>query len=186
MAKMSLEEFVSFYESLENNKELYLGYIEQFKTRMNESIMNHDLESLDGIMSEYYDLNNNHDNELLISDFIKINQIISALNNEKKYGFKLFWEDVCSIDELIDKYNKTALMLRRVTFDLLDDFKIEALEYLADISPFIVKAAYDDNTNVLGMEERVYITLARNSLNNSKPEYASIYLELAKSINNNQ
>ena len=183
---MSLSEFISFFESLEKNKEVYLGYIEQYKARMNESVMNHDLESLDNIMSEYYDMNNKQDNELLISDFIKINQIITALKNEKKYGFTLFWEDVCSINELIDKYNKTALMLRRVTFDLLDDFKIEALEYLADISPFIVKAAYDDNTNVLGMEEWVYITLARNSLNSSKPEYASIYLELAKSINNNQ
>lgn len=182
MVNMSLDEFVGVCESLESNKDKYLAYIENYRSRMNESIMNHNLEDLDNIMDEYYDMNNKQSNNLLTADFIKINQIIKALYNEKRFGFKLFWDDVDGFDKLIEKYCKTALMLRRLIFDLQIDFKNEALDYLANVSPFIVKTAYQDETNLLGMEGEVYITLAKNSLKYSKPEHATIYMDFAKSM----
>ncbi|WP_031549349.1 hypothetical protein [Oribacterium sp. FC2011] len=164
MANMSLDEFVGLCESLESNKDKYLAYIEHYKSRMNESIKNHNLEDLDNIMDEYYDLNEKHSNNLLTADFIKINQIIKALYNERRFGFMLFWDDVDGFDSLIEKYCKIALMLRRLVFDIQIQFKNNALDYLATVSPFIIKTAYEDSTNLLGMEGNVYITLAKNSL----------------------
>ena len=149
---------------------------------MNDCISDHDLEGLDGIMNEYYNLNIKLNNEILTSDFMKINRIIEALYKERMAGFTLFWDDINNFDELVNKYNKTVLMIRRLMFDLQENFKTEALDFLGNISPFIVKATYEDTTNILGMEERTYLSLAKNSLKKSKQEYATIYLELVKRL----
>ena len=182
MSSMSLGELISYYESLEKNKGVYLDYIEQYKSRMNDCISDHDLEGLDGIMNEYYNLNIKLNNEILTSDFMKINRIIEALYKERMIGFTLFWDDINNFDELVNKYNKTVLMIRRLLFDLQENFKTEALDFLGNISPFIVKATYEDTTNILGMEERTYLSLAKNSLKKSKQEYATIYLEFVKRL----
>lgn len=182
MSSMSLGELISYYESLEKNKGVYLDYIEQYKSRMNDCISDHDLEGLDGIMNEYYNLNIKLNNEILTSDFMKINRIIEALYKERMTGFTLFWDDINNFDELVNKYNKTVLMIRRLMFDLQENFKTEALDFLGNISPFIVKATYEDTTNILGMEERTYLSLAKNSLKKSKQEYATIYLEFVKRL----
>ncbi|MBP3804758.1 MAG: hypothetical protein J6I76_12855 [Oribacterium sp.] len=177
-----LRQFIHTCESLETNKDHYLGYIENYKRLLNTSIYSHNLEDFELFTDEYFNLNSKLEDHLLTSEFLKINQIKFALLNEKTYAFPLFWDDVYAYDELIRKYNKTVLMLRRLLFDLPDIFKDQTYDFLACISPFIIKAAYDDPTNILGMEKHIYVILAKECLIRQKYNHSSLYLELAKRV----
>ena len=182
MSKINLNHFISSCESLETNKDYYLGYIKKYKSHINDSISNHSLEDFELFLNEYFDLNSKLEDQLLTSELLKINQIKYALLNERTHDFSLFWNDVYTYDELLGKYNKTTLMLRRLLFDLPDVFKKQAYDFFASISPFIINAAFDDPTNILGMEKQIYIILAKDCLIRQKYDHSSLYLELAKRV----
>ena len=132
MNDKELQQFINTLETLETNKAYYLGLIKKYKRDINNSIFNHNLEEFELCISEYFDLNSKLEDHLLISDFLKINHIRFALLNEKHNSFSLFWDDVYGYDELLGKYRKTILMLRRLLFDLPDDYKKQTYDFLAD------------------------------------------------------
>ena len=123
------------------------------------------------------DLNKKHNKILITTELNRIDHICNAMLNETKYHFPLFWNRATSIHDLIYKYDKTVFMLRRLIFDLPEVYKTEAIDYLTDLSPFIIKEIYRDATSLVGMENYIYITLAAEHLKTNNSIYALIFLK---------
>lgn len=172
----NLDQLVQRYEDMENNKELYLQYRNHYETLIDKCILNHDLSSLGKIIDEFMVLNQKHNKALITSDLNRIQHINDALLKEADHDFTLFWEDCFSICELINKYNKTIFMVRRLLFDLPELYKSESREYLSGISPFIIKECYKDVTSLVGMEDFIHITLAMEHLKASHYRIALAFL----------
>ena len=65
-------QFINTCESLEVNKDYYLGCIEKYKHDINSSILNHNLKNFETLLNDYFDMNSKYDDLLLTSDFINI------------------------------------------------------------------------------------------------------------------
>ena len=65
-------QFINTCESLEVNKDYYLGCIEKYKYDINSSILNHNLKNFETLLNDYFDMNSKYDDLLLTSDFINI------------------------------------------------------------------------------------------------------------------
>lgn len=179
----TLEQLVNRYEDMEINKDLYLGHRNYYESLIDDCIKNHDLDSLNRYINEFMELNQKHNLALITANLNRIDHINMALHNESAYDFPMFWEDTSCIRDLINKYDKTIFMIRRLTFNLPDLYKSEALKYLKDISPFIIREIYNDETTLVGKEDFIYLTLAMEHIKSQDLYCALIFLENTKNKN---
>ncbi len=179
-----LEQMLELYEYMEKNKDEYLSFKENFINKTNLHIKNHDL---NGLKTLYNEMSNfTHAKKRLklgFSECFKIESILNALQQENEHKIVLFWNDVNDFFELIDKYNTTIFMIRRLDSELPETIKKEAHDYLSYISPFIVKAAVNDPTVIIGKPDFTYITLAMDRLQEGNYMYTLLYLRSVSNQN---
>ncbi|ETP71830.1 hypothetical protein UYO_2219 [Lachnospiraceae bacterium JC7] len=163
------------YETMEENIEAYQAVIDDFLSKLSSCVASHDLMALNHIYSELFKMNDDGTIPpalLYLSSTFRMQSIKSALNDEDEKGIDLFWNDVSDIDSLMNKYKTTFFMLRRFNSELPEDLKKEASSYLAHISPFVIKAAFDDPTVYIGKPDYIFMTAAMNYLKTGNNRYA--------------
>jgi|GEM_PF-5629694 len=181
---VQLNEMIELYEYMELHKHDYLDLRQKFLSKINNYVQNHDLDSLNNLFCDIKDYTQKNKEMLYsYSDIYRIESIKNAINNESHHKFNLFWNDTKSVDELLDKYNRTIFMIRRLDSELPLPLKQEAHDYLRNISPFIVNAAANDPTVIIAKPDFTYITLAMDFLSNNNYIYPLIYLRFINNKN---
>ena len=117
MNNKELMQFINTCESLEVNKDYYLGCIEKYKNDINSSILNHNLKNFETLLNDYFDMNSKYDDHLLTSDIIKINQMQQCFGIGSDFGFNTDFIDEISdcpevIELTIENHNKIAVAYR--------------------------------------------------------------------------
>ncbi|SEA43360.1 hypothetical protein SAMN05216349_11260 [Oribacterium sp. KHPX15] len=174
----TLENLVQTYEKLEKNKDVILKYRSDYETSINECIRCHDLNSFEKILNEFFDLDKQYDHSLITTELLRLDFIKDALLKECSNGFRLFWEDVDNVNDLISNYNKTIFMLRRLTFDLPEVYKRESFDHLIKVTPFILQTIYEDISSPVFMKDYVFISLAMEHLKLKSYRFSINYLRL--------
>ncbi len=173
ITKQSVEK----YEDIEKNGTLYIQLRTDYENLIDNCIKIHDLISLQKYIREFMELNKKYNKALITTELNRMEHICNAMHNESIYHLPLFWDTKINMRELIDKYDKTIFMLRRLIFELPEIYKTEALNYLTNISPFIVKEIYRDATTIIGMEDYIFFTLAKEHLTINNKLYALLFLK---------
>lgn len=176
---------LKLYETLEQNKTAYTIYLNEFFSRIDSCIASHDLPALNSYLNELSEVDDKEKKALTYSSSAyRIWSIKEALIKEYDVNLSIFWDDVSDSTELLDKYNKTIFMIRRLNSALPDEYKQEAHLFLQTVSPYVVNAAFSDPTVKLGKPDYIYITLAMDFIQNRQYNSALILLQFVNNKNN--
>ena len=174
-----VNELIELYELIELNKQFFIDTIEEFITNVNTCISSRDLSSLNSLYQRIYTLDEFSKKPFLCSSqAFRIQAIKNALTLEADHGTELFWNDVKDSEELLEKYNKTIFMLRRLNSDLPESYKQEALVFLRNITPFFISSVFRDETVIIGNEDSIYMDLALDGINCHSFKRAATLLKL--------
>lgn len=173
------DELIEIYESMEQNKQNYTDVIEEFISDVNTCISSHDLPSLNSLFTKIYSLDDHSKKPFVFSSSVfRIESIKKALTLESGHGTELFWNDVTDCKGMLEKYNKTIFMLRRLNYDLPENYKQDAFLFLRNITPFFISSVFSDKTVLVGKPDYLYITLAMDSIRYKAFDRASVLLKL--------
>ena len=97
------------------------------------------------------------------ANLVRVLGIAEALEQEKATGFLPFFHDTETLDQLMDKYQRVNLLLRRI------EFEISAQETMAEIrkeriSPYAAAAVLYNYISLLGHRENILLTLASGEM----------------------
>ena len=97
------------------------------------------------------------------ANLVRVLGIAEALEQEEATGFLPFFHDTETLDQLMDKYQKVNLLLRRI------EFGISTQETMAEIrkesiSPYAVAAVLYNYISLLGHREIILLTLASGEM----------------------
>ncbi len=177
-------EILELYEAMEQSKESYTIFLNEYFSHIDSLIASHDLPALNSYFNELSGLDTKEKKALIYSSSaFRIRSIKEALIKEYDAKLTMFWDDVSGSNELLDKYNKTIFMIRRLNSALPDEYKQEAHLYLQTVSPYIVNAAFSDPTVRLGKPDYIYITLAMDFIQNERYDPALILLQFVNNKN---
>ncbi len=140
----------------ENNKSEYRLRKKSFKEEVDRAIASKDYQK---IITLYGDFERGRaENDFLNpADYVRFGEIVKIMEKECSRGKVIFTSDVDSFDELIRKFRKIELYLRRFEFDFNDEIYEEVREYicLGTVSDFAIEIILDSEVAGLGNKNRI-------------------------------
>ncbi|MBQ6733922.1 MAG: hypothetical protein IJR00_03325 [Lachnospiraceae bacterium] len=115
------------------------------------------------------------------ADLMRLRFIIGAVESEQTVGLPLFTGGIRSFSELLERYMKTNLMLRRIEFDLVPGAE-EAYAYIREtpVSPYAVSAILYNMISILGHREEVLLKLSQDALSHERYAEALGFLNVVE------